>query len=70
MTRQFLAATSDGWVMTDTETNSYIYYRLSGATVEEIALDATFTGYTVVVETPKFGASVPVGAMFPAITQP
>jgi hypothetical protein len=70
MTRQFLAQTSDGWLMTDTETNAYVYYRLSGATVEEIALDATFTGYPVVVENPKFGASVPVGAMFPGMTQP
>jgi hypothetical protein len=70
MTRQFLAQTSDGWVMTDTETSRYIYYRLTGATVEEIPLDVTYTGYPVVVETPDFGASVPVGAMFPAIAQP
>ena len=70
MTRQFLAPTSDGWVMTDSETKQYVYYRLSGATVEEIVLDVTFSGYPVVVENPKFGASVPVGAMFPAISQP
>jgi|GEM_PF-4667359 len=70
MTRQFLALTSDGWVMTDTETSSYVYYRLSGATVEEIALDATFTGYHVVVETARLGASVMPGQMFPAITAP
>lgn len=70
VTRQFLAATSDGWVMMDTQTKAYIYYRLSGAAVEEIVLDATFTGYPVVVETAKFGASVPVGAMFPAVTAP
>lgn len=69
MTRQFLAQTSDGWVMTDTETKAYIYYRLTGATVEEIVLDATFTGYPVVVETPKFGMSVAPGAMFPALVR-
>jgi len=56
--------------MTDTETSSYVYYRLSGATVEEIALDATFTGYPVVVETARLGASVMPGQMFPAITAP
>jgi len=69
-TRQYLAATSDGWVMLDTEAMSYVYYRLSGATVEEIALDATYTGYPVVVEIPSFGASVPPGSVFPTVTAP
>jgi hypothetical protein len=69
-TRQYLASTSDGWVMLDTEAMTYVYYRLSGATVEEIALDATYTGYPVVVESPSFGASVPPGSVFPTVTAP
>jgi hypothetical protein len=69
-TRQFLAPTSDGWVMLDTETTTYIYYRLSGATVEEIALNALYAGYPIVVETPDFGTSVLPGSVFPVVTAP
>ncbi len=70
LTRQFLAATSDGWVMSDQQTKGYIYYRLTGATVEEIVLDAVYNGYPVVVESPRFGASAMNMPSFPLVTAP
>jgi hypothetical protein len=72
LTRVFLAATSDGWLMSDSQTRGYIYYRLNGAAVEEVVLDAAYPAlsYPVVVETPKFGSSVPTGSTFPVVMAP